>query len=528
MKPMKVLIADDELLTRIDIKHLIRWEDYGLTVIGEAENGEQTLAMIREHTPDIVLLDINMPIMNGITVLKEMKQRHLCCKVIILSCHNEFDLVKEALLSDASDYILKNALNAEHLLEALERVQRTILEEQKTQGIMGLYGDNMANASTAVRQHLLTSLINGRSVPQKIENAVSIKPGNLYCIVFEVWDFEKISARYENQDTTFMMESMLSIFDNSLSDMTEHELLSIKAERFVLLISFSKLASIDRIRKSLNDKIGNLISLAKTYVNIDIYAGISLRRDRYNQLSLSYREAEMALSRKFCCNHQQIFDYQDIQKAEIGVSKIPLTDIENELRRMSIQRKYDGIQKVAQLYFDQIRGLPVVSPLRVKEFIKEILNIILLNENREDVVLLKKIDESITLEFIENLFFHQFIAGVMIQNPDYGHLTKQVLRYIENNYTEQITLKTIAELLEISENHISRVFNKSVGMSIPDYINNIRIEKAKELMLTSNHKMYEIAEIVGFHSVVYFNTVFRRTEGCSPNEYKNFKGSIKR
>lgn len=523
MPEMKVLIADDETLARIGIRHLIRWEDYHLSVVGEAEDGEQVLAMMEKFHPDIVLMDISMPVLNGISVLKEIKKRRLSCKVIVLSCHDEFNLVKEALINGASDYILKNALDSENLLEALERVKKEILEERNTQGIFGLLEKDASSVGSAFRKTLLTNLLDGKNIPANIQQIVSVKPNNLYCAVFAIRGYEKVRRRYKNQDTALMTESLISIFDQALSDHPEHEVFEEKENRYVLLMSFSEINHGDRTSRMINDKVMQLISLAKTYINLDMYAGIGIKRDGYHQLSLSYREALMAMSRGFCFKNQLIFQYQTTPKAEKTPYISSYGTIENEIRKMSLQRKYDEVQQTVRLYFSQMRKLPVISSAHIKDFMVEITHIIMLNEEIEDSSLPDRVAESDSLDEIEDLFFHQ-LFGNKVTSSDYGYLSKHVINYINANYTKPISLKTIANALQISENHISRVFNKSVGVSIPDYINNVRIEKAKDLLGNTNGKIYEIAEQVGFSSVAYFSTVFKKSQNCTPFEYKNQVG----
>lgn len=522
MEIIKILIAEDELLTRIGIRHLVKWEKLQYSIVGEAENGEQALIMVEELKPDILLLDINMPVMNGIDVLKEMKKRQLDCKVIILSCHDEFELVKEALVNGASDYILKSALDNEHLVEALERVKGMIVKERDSNNVRELLRDNNSNMSMAFRQNLLLGLLNGHCLSNNIENIFSIKQKNLFCIVFEINNYETIRNRYENKDTSFMIESMLSIMDQTLSDIVEHEIFHIKTNRFVLLLSFSQMSIMERINKIIHSKVTEMISLVKTYVNLDMDAGISVKCDDYSQIGLAYQEALMAISLKFYYGSQSIFYYNSIQQTVNHTDFSKIGAVENELRKLGIQRKYNEILEFAKSYFSQVRKLANLNPNQIKNLIKEIINIVLLNENIEDFSILERVSLSTSLDEIEDLFFHKFFLQYnILQNFDYNYLSKQAIRYIQKNYNKPISLKTIAESLQISENHISRVFNKNVGVSIPDYINNFRIEKAKELICHSNYKVYEIAELVGFHSVAYFNTIFKKAENCTPNEYKN-------
>lgn len=107
MRNIGIAIIDDESLVRLGIKSSVAWEKYGYEIVGEADNGQTGLEMIREKHPDIVLLDVCMPVMNGIEVLKSLQKLKIQCKVIILSCHDDFCFVKEAMKNGAFDYLRK-------------------------------------------------------------------------------------------------------------------------------------------------------------------------------------------------------------------------------------------------------------------------------------------------------------------------------------------------------------------------------------------------------------------------------------
>ena len=120
-----------ESLVRLGIKSSVEWENYGYEIIGEADNGQNGLEMIQQKQPDIVLLDICMPVMDGIEVLKRLQQMEIDCKVIILSCHDDFHFVKEAMKNGAYDYLRKNEINSANILNILEEVRQSVREEER-------------------------------------------------------------------------------------------------------------------------------------------------------------------------------------------------------------------------------------------------------------------------------------------------------------------------------------------------------------------------------------------------------------
>lgn len=130
MRNIGIAIIDDESLVRLGIKSSVAWEEYGYEIVGEADNGQTGLEMIREKHPDIVLLDVCMPVMNGIEVLKSLQKLKIQCKVIILSCHDDFCFVKEAIKNGAFDYLRKNEINSANILTVLEEVRHSLCKKQ--------------------------------------------------------------------------------------------------------------------------------------------------------------------------------------------------------------------------------------------------------------------------------------------------------------------------------------------------------------------------------------------------------------
>ena len=130
MRNIGIAIIDDESLVRLGIKSSVAWEEYGYEIVGEADNGQTGLEMIREKHPDIVLLDVCMPVMNGIEVLKSLQKLKIQCKVIILSCHDDFCFVKEAMKNGAFDYLRKNEINSANILTVLEEVRHSLCKKQ--------------------------------------------------------------------------------------------------------------------------------------------------------------------------------------------------------------------------------------------------------------------------------------------------------------------------------------------------------------------------------------------------------------
>ncbi|MBC8609524.1 Uncharacterized response regulatory protein SA0215 [uncultured Ruminococcus sp.] len=521
----KILIAEDELLTRIGIRNLIPWQEYEFQLAGEAEDGEQAIKMLEKYSPDILLLDINMPMVDGISVLQTIKEKGWHTHTIILSCHDEFEMVKQALVWGADDYILKNTLNQKELLEALTKVRKKVMQEKREQNYKEVINHLDTEEGQALHQGLLSNLLTKPNALPNTEKFIQVRESNLTCITLDIYNFKSVQQRYEHKDTSLLFESLLSVLENALKKYPEHEILHVREDRLVIMISFSKISNLDQIHHALKKLCDHVVQLCTTYLNISIVIGVGGIYHDYQKIPQSYQESILASSYHFLHKDTHVFDFYQITPSILDQKFSSLQDLENQIRKICIDRQYSTLSAAILDYFSLIRNQGVINPARIKDFIAEIVNIILVDLGISDFGILTQIQSAEFLDDIQHLF-----CDILVQNhifsskPQYDAITNRVIQYIQNNYQSAISLAEIAEHLQISENHISRVFKKNTGKGIPEFINHYRIEQSKELLRTTELKIYQIAEQTGFQSVSYFNTTFKKIVGQTPYEFRNSPG----
>ena len=136
---IKVLIIDDEPLVRMGMNSIIAWEEHGYKIVGEAGNGVQGLEKIREYRPDLVLIDIMMPQMDGLTVIEESRKEGFAGKFIILSCVSEIEYLQKAIRLGVSSYVLKSSVNPQEILETVEEAAAEIKKEKNAHSAQFCY-----------------------------------------------------------------------------------------------------------------------------------------------------------------------------------------------------------------------------------------------------------------------------------------------------------------------------------------------------------------------------------------------------
>lgn len=224
----RVLIVDDEVLVRIGIKHSIAWEQNGFELIGEASDGKEALEMIQKLAPDIVILDINMPVLNGIEVLRELKEQKYKGKVIVLTCFNEIEYARSAMKYGASDYVLKTTLNTDELLNALLDLE---------------FDDNNFNEPLTLpsrekmsEEEAVTRILEGY---ESDFQSKKLKASNLYCILVKIEQLSEVLDRYKEKKPDFFYTSLHSMIGQVVAGQKECVYIQYKPNRCVIFLSFS-------------------------------------------------------------------------------------------------------------------------------------------------------------------------------------------------------------------------------------------------------------------------------------------------
>lgn len=217
MRKPRILIADDDTMVRIGLKTVINWEENGFVLVGEAANGLEAMQLVQEKKPDIVITDIKMPGMDGIELIRQLRQQSTPPEILVLSSYDEFELVKQALKLGARDYLLKLNLNPEELLHSL----RAIAAENAAAS--PLFSGDDEKSRALLRQNFLWDVVsnyymNGQQLEQSMrELEIHLEGRPVYCMVIkvgEVYRFEEATA----EEIQTLRISVVNITEEIVSD----------------------------------------------------------------------------------------------------------------------------------------------------------------------------------------------------------------------------------------------------------------------------------------------------------------------
>ncbi|MFF2481434.1 response regulator [Paenibacillus sp. NPDC058071] len=542
----KLLIVEDEHAFREGILTMIDWESEGICILGTAANGRQALALMEQEQPDILLTDIRMPQMTGLELVEEANKRGWEFIPVLLTGHSEFEYAQQAIKLGVFDYILKPC-NPKQVREAIGRAKNKLIQTRvRHQQADKLEQKWNANVSMIKQERLLKWLRAPKPLPlpnylKDIEDyGIKLVDKPVLAIVFR-FDKKALNAlSYTEDDLPLIRFAAANIMEESIGDRfaAHHELLTLD-DQFVLIANVPDGMPHSEIVSSLEPIQSNLSVFLKVSVSIGVGGEQSL-----SDVHLSYREAEEALSRRFFHGSEGLFMTGETNVAEVADSLNPkfqedFADLEQRIRESLAASNYSNfineVEKWLQAFKERdlsIQRIRLHSYSFIDSLIREI-QVLDGEASKEAAEQLEQYAEQIgaqeTFEELSTLLtvviqkFVEFRHTNMKKQP---HKTIQyVLDLIEQKYMTNLTLKSISEDVFISQSHLSTLFRQEMGINFLDYLHQYRIEKAKQLLMQDNGKVYTVAREVGYYDEAHFVRFFKKWAGMLPSQFKKQYGS---
>ncbi|MFP3156196.1 response regulator [Lachnospiraceae bacterium ZAX-1] len=519
----RILIVDDEFLVRLGLKTTIDWNAHGYEIVGEASNGREALDMIPTCKPDIVLSDIMMPFMDGLEFITEAKK--LACNIyfIILSNYENFQYAKTGISLGVSQYILKSEINAETLLSALKSVK-------KEQTASGGFERTEQKEQTIWLRNILSKVQINRCISAERTEMIPEGLFDVKAFYVAIKYFCNISQLSE-QSLEMLSKTMVSLVENEFDDVIYCEM-TYKENYYITLICAT--LSLDESDSYYIEKSQILSRKLKYYFSVNFKGGISTVQDA-NQLVALLCEAEKARQNcffggnDFCVYDKNFQDkLKQIDKIHVSSTKIMAlfenrqrqeleSYIKEILKQLRAQRKYTDAKRIF------IDFLSIASAYMEKNAITVTATL----QNKLDYEswdILNSIDE--VEDYLCDIF-DNIVYGSHKTGEGYSSSVKKSIAYIEANYASNISLTDVAEYVGISKSYLSMLFKQEAGINFVAYLSQYRIEQAKEILITTNHKIYEIADMVGFYSPYYFSKIFKEITKMQCKEYRDMHSVVK-
>lgn len=512
---LSVMIIDDEDYIREGLKKIIDWNKYGFYICGEANNGLRGITQICILKPDLVIVDIKMPKMDGLEMIGELRKKEMLCEFIVLSAYSEFKYAQAAIELDIDSYVLK-PIEQPILAEKISKVHDKILNKKQTKLNIDL---NISFSREKIFQSIILNQIDAQILEKNYLLYRFDFPWNSYRIAL-------IEIEGERMETISLKTNVKRLIETV---MTENKMgFVFDIENYVgIILNDTRLSSNSRIIYELPQRIKGVcqadatILLGSSVVNI-------------KDISLSYRHACNLSNRKFILGYKRVISDENKDEENINNS----VDAHS---RYSVEHTANTLcQAIEAENMGQINN--ILEGL-LQEFMLEVYNEDIIKVNYSNIysATINKL-ASVNPGMKEKLGINQGILSEICKKPSlqelHGYMKyilteisedlkaqrpedpiSKVIEYIERNYYQDIKLETLAALFNYNSDYLGKKIKLKTGKHFNAYLDSIRFDKAKQF-LTEGYKVYQVAQKIGFRDINYFYKKFKLYEGVSPSDYK--------
>ena len=541
---LKIFLAEDEVVVRETIKRMIPWEELGFELVGEAADGEMALPLLIRQQPDLLITDIKMPFMDGLTLARLAKKEIPGLKVVILSGYDDFNYAKQAIGIGVEDYLLK-PITKNALIERLSEI-RSRYEHEKTQKEyyekfqreMQAYEKN---SSRDFFEALVGGSMDMMEVYKRAEKLGLDIVAEAYNVLIFTMNCDEDFSGQRDEYSSWEAES-LELLENFFAGHSSAMLFRSNIFSYGVLLKGQRetieentRACVDEIRKILSRQDGRR----------EWFLAVGQSVERLSQIQKSYHTASRAFSQRYLYD-ENILYYDEMETMEHPGGQAETEDnaylqkVDVNALNPAILQKFlsNGLQEETENfvkdYFYAIGQEPMESLVFRNYVILNVLfSVISFNKGLGcDTNEMESADtEEVLAESGKNMesaiaYAKKMISqAIEIRDQNSGNKNRSILKtvvdFIDSHYMdEEISLNTVANVANVSSNHFSALFSQNMGQTFIEYLTTLRMNKAKELLRCTGMRSSEIAGEIGYKDAHYFSYLFKKTQGMTPSDYR--------
>jgi two-component system response regulator YesN len=534
----KLFIVEDEVTIRNGLMTMIKWEELGVRVCGDAANGVEALERMQHVQPDLLLTDIRMPFMSGIELLKALQDCELRPLSIILTGYNDFDYAQQAIKLGAIDYLVKPCRPSE-VRDVVSRAIKMLDTKQNEEERIHHFQRLWRQGNPLVISHQLGSWLRSPKSPLEDRHAFARSTNmRIHLELLQVAVFRNDSKslqelNYGPADVELVRFAALNIIEELFATSLAIQAEVIRHQEDIVVL-FNPAP--DGRSEELTNLLQRVQSNLQSYLRLSFSIGVSGRPTSIDHIHSCYREALAALDDRFFYGEGGIYVFDGTHPRPQNDSTFALTD---SLRRtetavLEAVRSYGFQEALEQLdiWFQQLRVSPTLSrsfiQLQAITLASKLMELINKQDadadaDRSDALLalyqalpqLETIDEMVGL--MSNML-HQLVLGLSRRKPRHRTI-QQMTRMIEEQLTDNLSLAQFADRLFVNASYLSSLFKQEMGINFVDYVHQKRIERAKTLLKEQSLKVQEVARALGYMDEAHFSKTFKKWTGYSPSQY---------
>lgn len=544
---LKIFLAEDEVVVRETIKRMIPWEELGFELVGEAADGEMALPLLIRQQPDLLITDIKMPFMDGLTLARLAKKEIPGLKVVILSGYDDFNYAKQAIGIGVEDYLLK-PITKNALIERLSEI-RSRYEHEKTQKEyyekfqreMQAYEKN---SSRDFFEALVDGSMDMMEVYKRAEKLGLDIVAEAYNVLIFTMNCDEDFSGQRDEYSSWEAES-LELLENFFAGHSSAMLFRSNIFSYGVLLKGQRetieentRACVDEIRKILSRQDGRR----------EWFLAVGQSVERLSQIQKSYHTASRAFSQRYLYD-ENILYYDEMETMEHPGGQAETEDnaylqkVDVNALNPAILQKFlsNGLQEETENFVKDYFYAIGQEPMESLVF----RNYVILNVRFSVISFIKGLGcdtnemesadtEEVLAESGKNMesaiaYAKKMISqAIEIRDQNSGNKNRSILKtavdFIDSHYMEEdISLNTVANVANVSSNHFSALFSQNMGQTFIEYLTTLRMNKAKELLRCTGMRSSEIAGEIGYKDAHYFSYLFKKTQGMTPSDYRKVR-----
>lgn len=535
---IKVLIADDELRICELIFRLIDWEALGMSVIAVAHDGRETIKIIKNEMPDIVITDIRMPGYNGVDVIRIGKEYNSDIQFIIISGYSQFDYAQNAIHYGVSDYFLK-PVKAEELTKALLRIKSRIDKNNQMYSQVKKAWTLEQQNRRLYREQLIMEIAHGKGFDVLTKDMNTLNEQYKYEFIpgfFTIVIVKADGLNFEEKtESSFLYEKIQQSLSFAFAPVMQ-EMQGTMLDNGTYIFLFNYENEYAEIESQLHRLLNQMLLQKDVFKKLHLTIGLGKRVNCLAEVGKSYETAYLAIKDRILAGTDRIIE---------GKEKIVVQDykdyflhtvreLENVVENLDDKRISDIIQE----WGTALSKDKEINGYQIEQSAKALVNSYLLSMQKNNYTLdeddnllkdfMKSIENCISLGEIQEL-----LSGTLEQSlSEYRHKRalsgskpiRDAKEYIRNNLAGNLTIQEVSEYVGYSSAHFSVRFKQECGITFSDYVMESRIEKSKELLKNTRETIESIAAAVGYSDVKSFTKNFKKYTEVKPSQYRKIYG----
>lgn len=531
---IKAVIIDDDMTTVQGLSRSVRWDEFGIRVVGTAMNGREGLEQIEAHCPDIILTDIFMPVMNGIDMLKTIREAGNTAEVIILSGYEDFKYAQSAVKLRVNDYLSKPATLDEIervLKDVVDHISRRDTEEKEEKELRELLAYNLPTTRRQLFKGLLEPGFCQTAFYRKVSDHLKLEfSGRYFTVVLIEFFINRERNTYRPNDLALFAYAVKNIVDELADHQDGVHVADIQRNLLSVIVAVPSNARQDRARRQATQVAQELLDHVRDYLKLQVWAAVGPVAEDVRDIPRSYAAAIDLLASRERMSDKQLLRQEDVRELARPVSRRPIASYQAVVDAMMLGQEELVEARIVELTCALREGVaPNITDLR--EYAIDIVGIVslALHEHglqieyfRADFTMYKELELVYGIAdfagWLRDLVIP--ICRAMDERSSQKHrkTIDFIKRYVQQHYAEDVTLDLIAEKVYLTRNYLSQIFKQETGENYNSYLTRVRMEKAKELLVTGNYKVFEISQIVGYKNNAYFSQLFKKHTGYYPSE----------